>query len=164
MTPLAELAPEVAEVRELLGLCLYRAGQWKPAIVHLEAFREITATTEQNPVLADCYRALKDWDQVEELWEELRLVSPSAALVDEGRIVAAGARADRGDLVGAVRELEKGWRIPKRAKDHHLRRGYALADLYERTGTTARARELFGWVARTDADFADVALRLASLG
>jgi hypothetical protein len=43
-------------------------------------------------------------------------------------------------MADAVRELERGWSVPKRARDHHLRRAYALADLYERSGATPRAR------------------------
>ena len=100
-------------------------------------------------MLADCYRAVGHDATVDELWDELRQASPSAELVVEGRIVMAGMRADRGDLPGAIRLLEDGWRLPGRPQEHHLRRGYALADLYERAGDVARARQLFerlgGW-------------------
>jgi hypothetical protein len=112
----------------------------------------------------DCYRALKRWHDVDDLWEELRAASPSAEVVNEGRIVAAGALADRDDLAGAVRLLEKGWRPPARPQDHHLRRAYALADLYERSGQPVRARELFRWVLAADRQFADVAERVRTLG
>ena len=54
-------------------------------------------------------------------------------------------------------------RIPSRARDHHLRRAYALADLYERSGAEPRARELFIWVRNHDARFADVAARVRAL-
>ena len=50
----------------------------------------------------------------------------------------AGSLADRGDVKGAIRLLEQGWKFPKRAKVHHLRRAYALADLYERAGDVGR--------------------------
>lgn len=163
LTTLVREAPGVAEVRELLGLTYYRLGRWSAAIDQLERFRELTGSTEQHPVLADCHRALGRWDDVEELWRELGEQSPSSALVTEGRIVRAGALADRGDLAGAVRELEKGWRPPKRPRPHHLRRAYALADLYERAGSPTRARELFAWVARHDPDLADVTERVRSL-
>lgn len=163
LTAIVREAPDVAEVRELLGLTYYRLGRWSAAIDQLERFRELTGSTEQHPVLADCHRALGRWDDVEELWHELGEQSPSAALVTEGRIVRAGALADRGDLAGAVRELEKGWRPPKRPRPHHLRRAYALADLYERAGSPTRARELFAWVAHHDPGLADVTERVRSL-
>jgi tetratricopeptide (TPR) repeat protein len=161
---LAALAPEVAEVRELHGLSLYRLGRWADAIVELEAFRAMTGSAEEDHILADCYRALRRWTDVDELWDELREVSPNAEVVNEGRIVVAGSRADRGDLPGAVRLLEKGWRVPNQPKVHHLRRAYALADLYERSGQTVRARELFRWLLGIDRQFADVAERSRSLG
>ncbi len=164
LKPLAADAPGVPAIRELYGLTLYRLGRWKLAVVELEAFRQLTGSTEQHPVLADCYRALRRWHAVEELWEELRDASPSASLVTEGRIVAAGALADRGDLPGAVKLLGAGFRFPRRPQLHHLRRAYALGDLEERAGDLPRARELFGRVAAVDPDFADVSRRLRALG
>ena len=164
LAPLADRAADVPEVRELFGLTLYRLGRWKEAVRELEAFRSLTGTTEQHPVLADSYRALGRWADVDELWVELRESSPSAALVTEGRIVAAGALADQKRLDQAVNLLAKGWRAPSSPAPHHLRRAYALADLYERSGSTPRARELFRWVAGHDPQFADAAERLAGLG
>lgn len=161
--PIVEGAPDVPEVRELNGLILYRLGKWKEAIKELEAFRELAGTTEQHPVLADCYRALQKWDDVDELWEELKDASPSADLVTEGRIVAAGAIADRGDLKSAISLLEQGWKQPKRARDHHLARAYAMADLYEKAGRTARARDLFSWITRQPGEFSDATKRVNAL-
>jgi tetratricopeptide (TPR) repeat protein len=163
LAPLVRAAPAIAEVRELFGLTLYRLRRWQPAIVELEAFRALAGSPEQNPVLADAYRALQRWDDVDELWRELRDYSPSAELVNEGRIVAAGALADRGDLRGALALLEKGWQRAPHPRDHQLRRGYALADLYERSGAPVKARELFRWIATKDPSFADAAERAAQL-
>jgi thioredoxin-like negative regulator of GroEL len=163
LRPLADQAPRVSAVRELYGLTLYRLGRWAPAIRELEAFRAQTGSTEQHPVLADCYRALGRYAEVEELWDELRAASPSAELVAEGRIVAAGARADQGRLDDAIRLLEAAAKPTKRPRVHHLRMAYALADLYERAGDLPRARELFTRVAASDADFVDVESRLRAL-
>ncbi len=163
LAPIARDAPEVPEVRELHGLVLYRMGRFKQAIRELEAFRVLSGSVEQHPVLADCHRALRHWADVEALWRELGEVSPAADLVTEGRIVLAGSMADRGDLAAAVRTLEAGWKLPSRPRPHHLRRAYALADLYERAGRPPRARELFAWVARNDPDLADVSDRIAAL-
>ena len=161
---LVEEAPRVAAARELYGLTLYRQGKWKPAIKELEVFRLLTGSAEQHPVLADCYRALGNRAMVDELWEDLRSQSPSAELVVEGRIVVAGTYADAGDLPAAIRLLEQGWRMPKRPQEHHLRRAYALADLYERAGDVARARELFSRLVAVDPDFADARTRLRNVG
>jgi tetratricopeptide (TPR) repeat protein len=164
LRPLSEQAPSVAAVRELYGLTLYRQAKWRLAAKELEAFRTLSGSTEQHPVLADCYRALHQWRRVEELWDELRESSPGGELVTEGRIVMAGALADRGKVPDAIRLLEQGWRFPKRPRVHHLRRAYALADLYERAGDVTRARELFSRIRAADPSFADVRTRLRSLG
>ena len=99
---LADEVPGSAAVRELYGLVLYRTGQWVPAARQLERYRQLSGSFDQHPVLADSYRALRRYDEAEAIWEELREASPSGDLVAEGRIVAAGCRADQGDLAGAI--------------------------------------------------------------
>jgi len=163
LKPLAERYPDVAAVRELHGLTLYRMGKWVDAIKELEAFRSLSGSYDQHPVMADCNRALRRWKRVEEVWDDLREASPSAELVAEGRIVMAGAMADRGNVSGAIKLLERARSNIKRPRLHHLRLWYALADLYERAGELPRSRELFRAILRHDHDFADVPERLASL-
>ena len=90
-------------------------------------------------------------------------MSPTRELVTEGRIVYAGALADQGRLHEALALLRKRAERIKKPAEHHLRLWYALADLEERAGNLARARELFHEVRRADPAFADVAERLAAL-
>lgn len=160
---LVEEAPTVAAVHELYGLTLYRQEKWKPAARELEAFRLLSNSTEQHPVLADCYRAMRQWAQVGELWDELKSVSPSAELVTEGRIVMAGSLADRDELAAAIALLDNGFTFPKRPLPHHLRRAYALADLQERAGDLPKARTMFGRIEKADPDFADIDRRVRAL-
>lgn len=165
LRPLSRDAPNVAAVRELTGLALYGTGRWAAAAKELEAFRRLGGSVEQHPVLADCYRALGRHPAVRELWDELREASPGAALVTEGRIVAAGSLADQGDVRGAIRLLERGPVRPTRAASlHHVRLCYALADLYERAGDTPKARELLARVVAAEPGLADAAERLMALG
>lgn len=165
LTPLAKAMPGAPSVRELLGLSLYRSGRYAAATTELEAYVEMTGEVDQHPVLMDCARADRKFDRVDELWRELADVSPSGELVTEGRIVLAGALADRGRIDDAIAVLgRRAEGTPKRIKDHHLRLWYALADLEERAGNLPRARTLFDKVRRADASFADVAERLAALG
>lgn len=164
LAPLVDQAPTSVALRELNGLTLYRLGRWKAAAEELEVFRELSGSAEQHPVLADCYRAQKRWSEVDDLWEELRAASPSAELVTEGRIVVAGSLADRGQLDGAVELLATGFRWPKRPQIHHLRRAYALADLYERVGDVPRARSLFERITANAPGFGDAPERAAALG
>jgi tetratricopeptide (TPR) repeat protein len=163
LTGIVREAPDVPEVRELLGLVRYRQGRWRPAVRELESFRQLTGSVEQNAVLADCYRALGNHTEVAVLWDELRQVSPDAALVTEGRIVAAGDLADQDRLTDAIALLSRGWQWPKRARDYHLRRAYALADLYERAGDLPAARALFERVAQLSPDLGGAAARADAL-
>jgi tetratricopeptide (TPR) repeat protein len=157
-------APEVAAAHELLGLAQYRLGNFRQAASVLETWRTMTRSVEHHPVLADCYRALKKYDKVDELWQELKEASPSAALVAEGRIVAAGALADRGDLDAAIAIMQHTDRVPARVRDHHLRLWYVLADLYDRSGDPIKAGAVFSRIVSNEPDFADAQERLRALG
>jgi tetratricopeptide (TPR) repeat protein len=162
---LAEEAPGAPAVRELYGLTLYRLERWRQAAGEMEAYRLLTDSYDQHPVLADCYRALKRFSTVEELWDELRAASPSAEIVAEGRIVYAGSLADREMFQEAIALLEKAAAAtPKKVKDHHIRTWYALADLYDRAGNVPRARQLFRQINDVLPGFADVEYRLGGLG
>lgn len=160
---LVRQAPDSVAVRELYGLTLYRLGKWNEAAKELEAFRNLSGSTEQHPVLADCYRALRRYDEVEALWKELREVSPSAELVAEGRIVFAGSLADRGEVERAIAEIQPAVRRIKSPRFHHLRMLYVLGDLYERAGDVPHARALFDRVLSYDAAFGDAAARRRQL-
>ena len=163
LRPLAEQAPEAAGVRELLGLSLYRLGRWRAAAAELEAFGQLTGSVEQEPVVADCERALGRHDAVEQRWEALRQASPRAEVLAEGRLVMAGSLADRGRLNDAIALLARYEPDRARPRDWHMRTWYALADLYERAGDVPRARALFQRLVKRDADFFDAAERLAAL-
>jgi tetratricopeptide (TPR) repeat protein len=163
LRPLRDVLPDAPSVRELTGLSEYAIGNYRAAAKELEAFVELTDSAEDHHVLMDCYRAQKRWKRVDELWAELAASSPSAELVTEGRIVLAGSLADRGRLAEAIDLLRKKAKPVSRPREHHLRLWYALADLEERAGNLAAARELFARVRRFDPELADVAIRSAHL-
>ena len=54
----ANEAPMVPAVRELVGLAAYRAGRWREAIRQLEAFGALTDEADHIPALMDSHRAL----------------------------------------------------------------------------------------------------------
>jgi tetratricopeptide (TPR) repeat protein len=163
LRPWREHYPDSVELRELLGVTYYRLGRWNLAQKELDAFIGLTDSTEQHPVLMDVARALGRWKRVDQLWAELRAVSPAAEIVTEGRIVYAGALADQGKLGEAITVLEKAPGNSKRILPHHLRLWYALADLHERAGDIPAARALFRKISAQDPGFVDVAERLAAL-
>ena len=146
LTPLIKRAGNVSEIQELYGLICYRLNDFEKAAFSLEQFRSLAQSTERHPVLMDCYRSVNRWEDVKYLWSELADVSPDAATVAEGKIVYANSYADQGNYPKAINILEKGWRAPQRPQEHHLRKAYALADLYDRAGMPVKARELFGWI------------------
>jgi tetratricopeptide (TPR) repeat protein len=164
LEPLLERVPGAIPVRELYGLTLYRMGRWRDASRELGAVELLTGSVEHHPVIADCQRALGNLTEVRRLWDELRQEGVGAEILVEGRIVMAGALADAGDVVGAVRLLEEGPVEVKNPKEHHLRLWYALAALHERAGDPTRARGLFTRLVRAEPTFADAAERLQSLG
>jgi tetratricopeptide (TPR) repeat protein len=164
LRPVRDALPDAPSVRELAGLVQYRLGHYRAAAKELEAFVDLTDSVEQHPVLMDCARAQKRWRRVDDLWEELAAASPDPELVTEGRIVAAGALADRGRLSDAIALLSRKAESVKRPRADHLRLWYALADLEERAGNTARARALFDRVAEHDPGLADVEARRRAIG
>jgi tetratricopeptide (TPR) repeat protein len=150
-------------VREFLGLALYRAGRWKEAARELAAYRRISGSTDQNPVLADCYRAMKRPDRAVELCSELNGRDTDPAVFYECAIVSAGALADMGRIDAAIEHLEELELRPQGVEQHHLRAWYALADLLERRGRFTQAREWFEAVAAADPELTDAPDRLARL-
>jgi tetratricopeptide (TPR) repeat protein len=163
--PITRECEGVHLIHEIAGLSLYRLGQWRDAADHLEKARAaMPASTLNHPVLADCYRALMRYEKVDELWKELKDASPDPAIVAEGRIVAASAQADKGDIQNAVRIMQQTKKDPAKVREHHLREWYVLADLYDRSGDVINAREWFAKIANNDPDFSDVRERLSTIG
>jgi len=155
--------PQVAAVHEVIGLSCYRLGKWRDAIASLEIARNLRPRIEDLPVLADCYRALRRWTEVDQVWAEIKESSPSHEVMAEGRIVYAGSLAERGDMRGAIALMARTASVPRRIKPHHLKQWYVLADLYDRAGDVRRARETFRRIAAVDPRYADVTQRIASL-
>jgi tetratricopeptide (TPR) repeat protein len=164
VAPLLRAFPDIAAVHELAGLASYRSGRWVQAAGELETARALRPAVALLPVLADCYRALRRWDAVEEIWREVRAISPAPDVMAEARIVTAGSMADRGDLKGAIKLLSGATRIPKKVRDHHLRQWYVLADLYDRAGDTVAAARWFRMISDADPTYVDVSDRLRALG
>jgi tetratricopeptide (TPR) repeat protein len=163
-TPLLREVPGLAAVHEVVGLAAYRSERWKQAVAELEAAQLLHPAVELLPVLADAYRALRRWTDVDRIWSEVRAISPAQDILAEARIVAAGAEADRGDLQAALRTMARAKQVPRRVRDHHLRQWYVLGDLYDRAGDPLEATRWFELVATHDPEFVDVAERLRALG
>ncbi|MGH2756350.1 MAG: tetratricopeptide repeat protein, partial [Actinomycetota bacterium] len=149
--------------RELLGLTYYRAGKWSDAAKELATFRRLSGSTEQNPVLADAYRAMGKPDKAFEYCREIDRKAVDEPVYYEGAIVGAGALADMGKIDEAIAMLERLNLQPESAAEHHLRLWYALADLLEKRGRFTQAKEWFEAVASADPDLTDAPARVQKL-
>ncbi len=156
-------APDVATVKELNAMLLYRTGKYSQAVDALRDAHLATLSFDLYPAMMDSCRALKKYDDVADSWEELRAASPSAEVMAEGRIVMAGALADQDRLVDAIALLNKAPRAKRKIGLHHLRTWYVLGDLYDRSGEVGRARAEFQRIVEVDEGFADCAARLENL-
>lgn len=150
--------------RELLGLAFYRAGRWQDAVRELSAYRRLSGLADQNPVLADCYRALRKPQKALDLCDEIRPEQVPAPIAYEGTIVAAGALADMGRLGEAIERLEGLDLNPQAPEEHHLRAWYVLGDLLERRGRFTQARSWFEAVAAADPELTDAQERADRIG
>ncbi|MHB8189863.1 MAG: tetratricopeptide repeat protein [Ferrimicrobium sp.] len=161
---LDQLEPDVPVVIELLGLTYYRLDRFDVALRMLRKYVKITDDLSQAPVLMDCARALGDDIEVERWWRQLRDASPSKEIVTEGRLVYASFLADQGRIPEAIPLLERALsREVATSKLPAIRQRYLLAQLYERSGNIAGARQLYTQLIKEDATLYDVAERLAGL-
>ena len=161
---LLELMPQSQSLLEIIGLNFYRLSRWKLALEYLEASKAITKSVDQNPVIADCYRALGRHNKVKEIYDEVGEVSPSAEVMAEARIVLAGSLADQKKFTEAIALLAR-FEDTERRKPRliEIRQWYVLADLYEKVGDIVHARKLFQKIAMSEPGIYDVAERLADL-
>lgn len=148
--------------REFLGLAYYKAGRFSEAARELAAFRRLSGSTDQNPVLADCYRAIGKPDKALDYCDEVSRTAPPEILY-EANIVAAGALTDLGKIDEAVARFEKLDLNPTVAEPHHVRAWYVLADLLEKKGRFTQAREWFEAAEAADPDATDAGERAARL-
>jgi len=162
----ADATPGVAAVRELTGLAAYRAERWSMAKIHLRAHFAITSDPEHLPLVMDCDRAGHRYRAVDKTFEELEGSEPSAEVLNEGRIVMASTWADQRKYAEAIDLLTRagGTKQLRNPSFRHVRLWYALADVFDRSGDVASARELFARVVLADPEAYDAAARLNELG
>ena len=148
--------------REFLGLAYYKSGKFPEAARELAAFRRLSGSTDQNPVLADCYRAIGKPDKALQYLDEVQPTAPPEVYF-EANIVAAGALADMGRVEEAIERLERLDLKPEVAEEHHIRAWYVLGDLLQKRGRFTQAREWFEAADAADPELTDAADRAAQL-
>jgi tetratricopeptide (TPR) repeat protein len=158
-----DLAPRSGVVREVLGMALYRSGQFRDALRELQAYRRITGRADQNHLIADSHRALGAPEKaIEPAREAIRArigddVRAEAAVVGASALAELGRTDEAMSLLRSVRPSKGGM------KESDLRLMYATGDILARAGRRAEAAEEFRRIMRYDADAFDAAERLAEL-
>jgi tetratricopeptide (TPR) repeat protein len=159
------LAPRSASCREVLGMAYYGLGRWHDAVTELKAYKRITGRTDQNHLIADCYRALGRPEEAVPLADEvLRDRGASNEAKAEAVIVAASALADRERYAEALALLARAKTRDDVAADYTLRLWYVRGDILGRAGRPDEAAGEFRKIMRHDPSAFDVAERLAALG
>lgn len=118
----------IAAVREAVGIAAYHCGDWAQALAELRAARRMGSKSSLLPLIADCERGVGRPERAIELArspEASRLTGDDA---DELRIVAAGGRADLGQLDQALATLSTPPIDPARRGQTAARLCYAYAD------------------------------------
>jgi hypothetical protein len=156
-------ASRVGSVREAVGIAAYLTGRYTEALSELRAVRRIHGSDLHLPVMADCQRGLGRPERALEMAGSAEAAALDAEGQVEMRIVAAGARADLGQLDAAVVTLQcPELRAEKASWAPRLRYAYAEALL-----AAGRSDEGRAWMARavdSDVDgLTDAAERLAEL-
>jgi tetratricopeptide (TPR) repeat protein len=143
-------AGRVAPVREAAGVAAYMAGDWAEAIAELRTVRRMTGSDEYVPMLADCERGLQRPQRALDLIREVDASKLDPPTRVELLLVAAGARADLGQLDAAIVLLQAPElrRLPKGGPRARLQ--YAYADLLERAGRFTEAHEWMRRAAESD--------------
>jgi tetratricopeptide (TPR) repeat protein len=139
-------AARVAVVREACGEAAYAAGEFAEALSELRAARRMNGVNDYLPVMADCERALGRPDRALARARNPAVETLPPDLRAEMTIVEAGARADLGEIDGALRTLESAPLRSRSRADWVARLRYAYADLLLRAG---RRDDALVWFHRT---------------
>jgi tetratricopeptide (TPR) repeat protein len=157
------VAPRSAGTREVLGIALYQAGDFKSARTELAAAQRLSGGVELSAMLADIERALGRPERAVELFRTVDRSKMQPDTAAELLIVTASAYGDLGQPAAGVALLRRHARWPVELADHHLRLAYAEGALAEQAGDTTAARKAFTRVVEADPSFYDAAERLDRL-
>ena len=155
----------IAAVREAVGIAAYRCGDWAQALAELRAARRMGSKSPLLPLIVDCERGLGRPERALELARGPEAAQLSGDEADELRIVAAGARADLGQLEQALTVLSTPQLDPARTGTIAARLFYAYAETLLALDRGDEALQWFLHAAAADVDGAtDAEDRVSELG
>ncbi|MGO9154137.1 tetratricopeptide repeat protein [Mycobacterium sp.] len=136
-------ASRIAAIREAVGIAAYHCGDWGQALSELRAARRMGSKSPLLALLADCERGLGRPERAIELARGPEAAQLTGDDADELRIVAAGARADLGQLEQALAVLSTPQLDPNRTGSTAARLFYAYADTLVALGRNDEALQWF---------------------
>jgi tetratricopeptide (TPR) repeat protein len=158
-------ASRIAAIREAVGIAAYRCGDWGQALSELRAARRMGSKSALLALMADCERGLGRPERAVELARGPEAAQLTGDDADELRIVAAGARADLGQLEQALALLSAPQLDPNRSGSTAARLFYAYADTLLALGRNDEALQWFLHSAAADVEgITDAEDRVDELG
>jgi tetratricopeptide (TPR) repeat protein len=142
----------IAAIREAVGIAAYQCGDWAQALAELRAARRMGSKSPLLPLIVDCERGLGRPERALELARGAEAAQLSGDEADELRIVAAGARADLGQLEQALKVLSTPKLDPARRGTTAARLFYAYAETLLALDRGDEALEWFLRAAAADVD------------
>ena len=118
----------IAAVREAVGIAAYQCGDWAQALSEFRAARRMGSKSQLLPLIADCERGVGRPERAIELARSPEAAQLTGDDADELRIVAAGARADLGQLEQALALLSSPQPDPTRTGTTAARLFYTYAE------------------------------------
>lgn len=158
-------ASRIAAVREAVGIAAYHSGDWGQALAEFRAARRMGSKSPLLALIADCERGLGRPERAIDLARGPEAAALSGDDADELRIVAAGARADLGQLEQALVLLSTPQLDPTRSGSTAARLFYAYADTLLALGRNDEALQWFLRSAAADSEgVTDAEDRVGELG
>ncbi|CAM2736240.1 hypothetical protein BST27_13310 [Mycobacterium intermedium] len=155
----------IAAIREAVGIAAYHCGDWSQALAELRAARRMGSKSSLLALIADCERGLGRPERAIELARGAEAAELSGDDADELRIVAAGARADLGQLEQALTVLSTPQLDPARTGSTAARLFYAYAETLLALGRDDEALQWFLRSAAADTEgVTDAEDRVGELG
>ncbi len=142
----------IAAVREAVGIAAYQCGDWAQALSEFRAARRMGSKSQLLPLIADCERGVGRPERAIELARSPEAADLTGDDADEMRIVAAGARADLGQLEQALALLSSPQPDPSRNGATAARLFYAYAETLLALGRDDDALQWFIHAAAADID------------
>ncbi len=138
-------AGRVSAIREAAAIAAYADGDFSVALTELRAVRRMSGGIMYAPMIADCERGLGRPQKALDYIRAINAPSMDTETRIELLLVAAGARADLGQVDAAVVTLQvpELTRLPPGTTRARLQ--YAYSDLLARAG---RADEAWEWMER----------------